>query len=77
MASLTNAENIYDQAGGTRAENIYVELCCKTNFSFLTGASTPRELVDRAYSLGMPALAITDDNGVYGIPKAYSATKNL
>ncbi len=53
----------------------YAELRCKTNYSFLTGASHPAELMERAQQLGLSALAITDRNGVYGIPKAYAATK--
>jgi DNA polymerase III alpha subunit len=38
----------------------YVPLWCKSNFSFLEGASHPDELVEEAYRLGLPALALTD-----------------
>ncbi|MGK5082849.1 PHP domain-containing protein [Bdellovibrionota bacterium FG-1] len=55
----------------------YAELRCRTHYSFLRGASHPAELVERAAALGLQALAITDLNGVYGVPKAYSAWKNL
>jgi len=34
----------------------YAELHCLTNFSFQRGASTPEELVERAYQLGYAAL---------------------
>ncbi len=44
----------------------YVELHCHSNFSFLDGASHPEELVDRARELELPALALTDTNGLYG-----------
>ena len=54
---------------------MFVELKCKSNFSFLRGASDAREYIERAYELRMPAVAITDLNGVYGIPRAYEATK--
>ncbi len=54
----------------------YAELICRTNYSFLHGASRPGELVSRAAELGYRALAITDVNGVYGMPKAYHASKN-
>ncbi|MBI3544251.1 MAG: PHP domain-containing protein [Deltaproteobacteria bacterium] len=54
----------------------YAELVCKTNFSFLTGASRPGELMERAKELGLSALAITDRNGVYGMPRAYRAVKD-
>ena len=45
----------------------YGELRCKTNFSFLQGASHPDELVARAAELGYAALAITDQNSLAGI----------
>ena len=35
----------------------YAELHCRSNFSFLTGASSPEELVDRAATLRYTALA--------------------
>src|SRR5918995_1542604 len=49
----------------------YVPLWCKTNFSFLEGASHPDELVEESYRFGMPALAVTDRDGVYGIVRAH------
>ena len=55
----------------------YAELTCRTHYSFLRGASHPHELVEEAARLGISALAITDRNGVYGIPKAYRAWKEL
>ena len=53
----------------------YAELIARTNYSFLQGASTPEELVLQATALGLDGLAITDRDGVYGMPKAYSAAK--
>src|SRR5688500_18707534 len=53
----------------------YAELKCRTHYSFLRGASHPHELMDRAAELGLDALAITDRDGVYGMPKAYAAAK--
>lgn len=49
----------------------YVPLWCKTNFSFLEGASHPDELVEEAHRFGLPALAVTDRDGVYGIVRAH------
>lgn len=51
-------------------------LWCKSHFSFLEGASAPDELVERAAQLGLPALALTDRDGVQGIPSAYVAAKD-
>lgn len=44
----------------------YCELHLHTNFSLLDGASHPEDMVARAKELGMPALAITDHDGLYG-----------
>lgn len=44
---------------------MYIELHTHSNFSFLDGASRTEELIERAASLGMPALAITDHDGLY------------
>jgi error-prone DNA polymerase len=54
----------------------YAELHCKTNFSFLEGASHPDELVCRAAELGCSALAITDRNSLAGIVRAHGAAKD-
>lgn len=50
----------------------YAELFCQSNFSFLTGASHPEELIQRANFLNYQALAITDECSVAGIVRAYS-----
>ncbi|MFD1483162.1 error-prone DNA polymerase [Paracoccus nototheniae] len=55
----------------------YAELCVTTNFTFLTGASHPEELVTRAAELGLTAIAITDRNSVAGVVRAFSALKEL
>ena len=55
---------------------MYVELTCKSNFSFLRGASDSREYVARAIELGMPAIGISDINGVYGLPRAFEMIRD-
>jgi error-prone DNA polymerase len=64
-------------APGVRAANSppYVELHCKTNFSFLEGASHPDELVTRAIELGYRGLAITDRNSLAGVVRAYAGAR--
>ncbi|MDA1049080.1 MAG: error-prone DNA polymerase [Planctomycetota bacterium] len=54
----------------------YAELHCRTNFSFLEGASHPDELVSRAIELGYSALAITDRHSLAGIVRAHAAAKD-
>ena len=53
----------------------YAELHCFSNFTFLTGASHPAELAERAHELGYQALAITDTCSVAGIPRAWAALR--
>jgi error-prone DNA polymerase len=49
----------------------YAELHCRSNFSFLVGASHPQELVARAAELGYAALAITDECSLAGVVRAH------
>lgn len=53
----------------------YVPLWCKSNYSFLEGASHPEELVRRAQEIGLPALTLTDRDGVYGMVRAHVAAR--
>ena len=53
----------------------YAELHCRSNFSFLTGASHPEELVERAAALGYGALAITDECSLAGVVRAHVEAK--
>jgi error-prone DNA polymerase len=54
----------------------YAELRCRSNFSFLEGASHPEELVRRGLALGYTALALTDRDGLYGAVRFAKAAKN-
>ena len=53
----------------------YAELHAHTNFSFLDGASPPDDLVERAVTLGLTALAVTDRNGLYGAVRFIGAAE--
>ena len=55
----------------------YAELCVTSNFTFLTGASHPEELIQRAAELKLKAIAMTDRNSVAGVVRAHSALKEL
>src|SRR3954467_13689174 len=55
----------------------YAPLWCKSNFSFLEGASHPEELVEEAHRLGLRSVAITDRDGVYGMVRAHVKAKEL
>lgn len=53
----------------------YVELHCKSNFSFLEGASDPDELVERAIALGYAGLALTDRASLAGVVRGQAPAK--
>lgn len=55
----------------------YAELNAASNFTFLTGASHPSELVLKAAKLGLAAIAITDTNTFAGIVRAHAAAKKI
>ncbi|MDQ7005993.1 MAG: error-prone DNA polymerase [Acidobacteriota bacterium] len=55
----------------------YAPLWCKSNFSFLEGASHPEELVAAAADLGLSALALTDRDGVYGVVRAHLEAREV
>jgi len=56
---------------------MYLPLWVKSNYSFLEGASHPEELVEKAWKLGLPSIALTDRDGVYGIVRAHVKAKEL
>jgi error-prone DNA polymerase len=53
----------------------YIELHAASAFSFLAGASQPEALIERAAELGMPALALADRNGLYGVARFHTQAK--
>ncbi|MBI5114347.1 MAG: error-prone DNA polymerase [Rhodovulum sp.] len=53
----------------------YSELQVTTHFSFLRGASSPKELFATAALLGIPALGIVDRNSLAGIVQAHEGAK--
>ncbi len=55
----------------------YTELQVTTNYSFLRGASEPRELVVAAAALGLSGIAITDRNTLAGVVQAHAAARDV
>jgi error-prone DNA polymerase len=53
----------------------YVELHTSSAFSFLEGASQPEEIAVRASELDMPAIALVDRNGLYGVARFHTAAQ--
>ncbi|WP_299787243.1 error-prone DNA polymerase [uncultured Marivita sp.] len=56
---------------------MFAELSITSNFTFLTGASHPEEYMERASTLGLAAIAITDTNTVAGIVRAWTEGKQI
>ncbi|HEX8919165.1 MAG TPA: DNA polymerase III subunit alpha [Chloroflexota bacterium] len=52
-----------------------IHLHVHSSFSFLDGASSPDQLVQRAAEMGMKALALTDHHGLYGIVRFMKAAR--
>jgi error-prone DNA polymerase len=55
----------------------FAELCARSSFSFLEGASHPQEIVQRAHELGLSAVALCDRDGLYGSVRAHTAAKEI
>src|SRR5712691_379252 len=55
----------------------YIELHARSAFSFLRGAATPEELITVCSELKMPAMALLDNDGVYGAARFHLAGKKL
>jgi error-prone DNA polymerase len=63
--------------GQMSSQGSYIPLWCKSNFSFLEGASHPEELVETCHQHGIEALALTDRDGVSGIVRAHVRAREL
>ena len=55
----------------------YAEIAVTTNYSFLRGASHPREFVETAARLGYFAIGIADRNTLAGVVRAYAALQEI
>ena len=56
---------------------MFAELNITSNFTFLTGGSHPEEYMRRAALLGLPAIAIADENSVAGIVRAHTEAREI
>ena len=55
----------------------FVHLDVRSYFSMKEGAFSPEELAVRAAQLGMPAVAMTDRNGLYGAARFVEACRRV
>ncbi len=54
---------------------MFVHLHCHSHYSFLRGVAPPEELIAAASAQKMPAVALTDTNGLYAAVPFYQAAK--
>lgn len=54
----------------------FVELVGRSNFSFLQGASSPEEMVERAIELGYDGIGLCDLNGLYGVVRGFQTAQS-
>jgi error-prone DNA polymerase len=73
---MTAAGGIEPMPVGVDTTPAYAEIGVTTNFSFLRGASHPREYVHQAGEYGLHAIGIADRNTLAGVVRAYAELKN-
>ena len=54
---------------------MFVHLHCHSHYSFLRGVAPPEEIIAAAAAQKMPAVALTDTNGLYAAVPFYQAAK--
>ena len=54
----------------------YIELHASSAFSFLASSSEPESYIERAVEIGMPAMALADRNGLYGVARFHTSAKH-
>ncbi|MBI5533398.1 MAG: error-prone DNA polymerase [Deltaproteobacteria bacterium] len=55
----------------------FAELCARSCFSLLQGASQPEEMAERAHELGLASIALCDRDGMYGSARAHMAAREV
>src|SRR6266481_8452089 len=60
------------QAGAT----VFVHLHCHSHYSFLRGVASPEEIIAAAVEQKMPAVALTDTNGLYAAVQFYKLAQD-
>src|ERR1700676_1176674 len=54
---------------------MFVHLHCHSHYSFLRAVNSPEEIIAAAAELQMPAVALTDSNGMYAAVPFYQAAR--
>src|ERR687888_334671 len=70
-AARRRIEHVFESSSG------FVHLNVRSYFSIKDGAFSPEDLALRAAALGMPAVALTDRDGLYGAPRFADACRQV
>src|SRR2546428_8754996 len=54
---------------------VFVHLHCHSHYSFLRGVASPEEIIAAATEQQMPAVALTDTDGLYAAVPVYQAAE--
>ena len=54
---------------------MFIHLHCHSHYSFLRGVASPEEIIAAAAEQKMPAVALTDTNGMYAAVGFYQAAR--
>src|SRR4029077_9841493 len=57
-------------------DHMFVHLHCHSHYSFLRGVASPEEIVAAAVAQKMPAVALTDTNGLYAAVQFYKLAQD-
>jgi DNA polymerase III alpha subunit len=63
--------------GGGGLSGKFAHLHVRSGFSYGFGVATPEELIGAAAAMGMGALALTDRDGMYGVPRFLKAAEEM
>src|SRR5271165_5502691 len=69
--ALAFMENLRPEGLSYRSLAMFVHLHCHSHYSFLRGVNPPEEIIAAAVEQKMPAVALTDTNGMYAAVPFY------
>src|SRR6266404_2553852 len=68
---VTNYQSLFPRV----TSHVFTHLHCHSHYSFLRGVASPEEIVAAAVEQKMPAVALTDTNGLYAAVPFYKAAR--
>jgi DNA-directed DNA polymerase III PolC len=66
----------FSQDGFYESPQVFIHLHCHSHYSFLRGVASPDEIIAAAKEQNMPAVALTDSNGMHAAVSFYQKAKD-